>query len=412
MDRVLVVDDSEDQRQALEMVLTDAGFEVVGAADGVAGLRLAQELRPDVILLDMMMPEMDGLEFLSRLAARPSAPPVVANSGFAAFRAEALRRGAHAFLIKPLSIDTLLAALRSALARRPVPPSVVAENEANVERAREAALRETEDVVGRLDERGMSAVREPLERIASWGASYFGHGQCLVTLLRGPNCWVEAARAAPAASTDFQVGQQAPREDFFCDDVIAAGSTLVLTDPAHHPCHHFARHKALDYGTRFYVGVPLTTPSGAVLGTLCLVDGRTHEFHGEDMRVLEALGLAAARGLQTGVWPLDDRGAFGREYLDLFVDVAATRASRDSGACVAVTVEWGHGSGPVPRAPGLAAVRLDAHVVLLWGGPAGAWSPPEGIARHARDIIELGGVRDPEAARARLRTIGTAETFA
>src|SRR5215475_5955150 len=103
MARVLVVDDSEDLQEMLAMALSDEGFVVSSALDGNRGLELAGELRPDVIVLDMMMPEMDGLEFLSRLATRPSPPPVVAQSGFLHLRSEALRRGAHSFLAKPFS---------------------------------------------------------------------------------------------------------------------------------------------------------------------------------------------------------------------------------------------------------------------------------------------------------------------
>jgi CheY-like chemotaxis protein len=406
----LVVDDSEDQLESLQMVLQDAGFEVITAANGAEGLRLVQELHPDVILLDMMMPEMDGLTFLSRLAAHHSPPPVIANSGFPAFRAEALRRGAWSFLRKPVSLNTLLAALRAALERRPVPPSVVAENEASVATARRAAEHETADAISRLDRRGISAAREPLQRTASWVAAYFGYGQCLVNLLRGTEFWVEAVGASASASTRFRAGERTQREDFLCDDVVTAGSTLVLTDPVNHPCEHFARQKVLQYGVRFYVGVPLTAPSGAVLGTLCVMDGRPHEFCSEDMRVLEALGLAAARGLETGEWPLDEQGAFGRAYLDLFIDVAATRATREAGAGVAVTVEWSDRGAELPRAKGLSVVRFDDRVVLLWAGPAGAWSPPEDIARRALAIVEFGGPQDREAARQRLLAIsgGTA----
>lgn len=411
MARVLVVDDSEDQLETLQMVLSDADFEVITASNGAEGLRLVEELRPDVILVDMMMPETDGLEFLSRLAAHPSPPPVIANSGFPDFRAEALRRGARAFLLKPLSLGPLLAALHAALERRPVPRSAVTDNEASVATARRAAAHEAAEAVSRIDRRGASAMREPLERIASWVAAYFGYGQCLVTLLRGCDCWVEAARASASATAHFDAGQHTARENFYCDDVISAGSTLVLTDPVHHPCGHFAEHRALQFGVRFYVGVPLTAPSGAVLGTLCIVDGRPHEFHSEDMRVLEALGLAAARGLETDEWPLDERGAFGRAYLDLFVEVATTRATREGGAGVAVTIEWPDRSSELPRATGLSAVRFDDRVILLWAGHEGGWSPPEVVTRRAVARIEFGGSQDREAARERLRTISNEQTW-
>ena len=166
MARVLIVDDSEDMQEALETMLTGAGFDVSSAPNGKRGLALSRELRPDVILLDMMMPEMDGLEFLTQQAAEPSPPPVIGMSGFDGLRAEALRRGAFAFLFKPFSFDILIEAVRSALERRPVRPSLLAENVARVEAARQLGLRESAATVARLGE--LTDVREALRRVPRW----------------------------------------------------------------------------------------------------------------------------------------------------------------------------------------------------------------------------------------------------
>jgi len=401
---VLVVDDSTDLQETLEPVLTDEGFEVAGALDGQHGLQMTRDLHPDVILLDMMMPEMDGLEFLSRLSAEPSPPPVVANSGFAAFRAEALRRGALAFLVKPLSLATLLRALRSAIERRAVSPAIVAENAASVEQERQRALELSARVVERLDESAMSLARQGLRRSVRWLQTHFGFGMSLVHILRGKDVCIAGVYNAPA---EFYEGARYPRETVYCDEVIAAGSTLVLTDPEHHPCEHFSRHKELlETGCRFYVGAPLKTPSGAVLGTMCLGDASAHEFLTEDMHVLESLALGVARGLEEqGTWPLDEHGVFGNGYLRLFVDAVVGRAVRAGGAGVVTTIA---SSAPVIEATGLAVVRLDAgRMAMLWRGKAGAWAVPEALGARVLAQVDLSGLRDRDTARARIQAILT-----
>src|SRR6516225_7608089 len=77
--RILVVDDVPDNVDILQMRLEAQGYEVVTAADGIAALEKIRELRPDLVLLDIMMPKLDGIESVKRLKADPSLPfiPVI-----------------------------------------------------------------------------------------------------------------------------------------------------------------------------------------------------------------------------------------------------------------------------------------------------------------------------------------------
>jgi len=398
---VLIVDDSEDLQETLQMVLADEGFEVAGALDGQRGLQLVRELHPDVVLLDMMMPEMDGLEFLSRVGSEPSRPPVVANSGFDAYRDEALRRGAVGFLRKPLSMETLVRVLRSAVEEHAVPAAVLAQDAASAEQERRRALEESYRAVAQLDERGVLNSREGLRRIARWLPAYFGFGTCLVHILRDKDVCIAAVHNGPA---QFYEGLQYPRDTVYCDDVMTAGSTLVLTDPEHHPAEHFSHHIEIAAGYRFYVGTPLTLSGGAVLGTLCLGDTIAHEFHTEDMRVLQLLGRGAARGLELDSWPLDEYGFFESGYCQPFVDAIVERAARPGGAGVVLTIA--PPCGPLPQAKGLAVVRLgEGRMALLWSGKPGTWSPPEALGQRVLGRFELSEVRDGKAARARVQAI-------
>lgn len=110
MASVLVVDDEVDIRQAMAEVLEDEGYEVHAAANGAEGLRQLREHRPALVLLDLMMPVMNGWEFRRAQLHDPELAdvPVVVLS--AVGRAPALE--VDAFLQKPFDLETLLAQVR------------------------------------------------------------------------------------------------------------------------------------------------------------------------------------------------------------------------------------------------------------------------------------------------------------
>lgn len=116
--RVLVVDDNEDAAESLAALLRIFGHEVSVAFDGEQALEIAPELRPDVVLLDLGMPRMDGHEVARRMRAAPWGAPmkIVALSGFGdgTDRARSLEAGCNDHLVKPVSPVDLEAALADA----------------------------------------------------------------------------------------------------------------------------------------------------------------------------------------------------------------------------------------------------------------------------------------------------------
>jgi len=119
---LLVVDDNEVNRDLLTRRLVSAGFSVAGAASGPEALAALAEGRFDLVLLDVMMPEMDGLEVLRRIRARFGVGelPVVMASALGDSRnlVDALRLGANDYVIKPLDMQVVLARLGTQLALR------------------------------------------------------------------------------------------------------------------------------------------------------------------------------------------------------------------------------------------------------------------------------------------------------
>jgi DNA-binding response OmpR family regulator len=115
--RALVVDDDDLIRDALEALLFDEGFDVRVAHHGTEALAVLNGWRPDVILLDLMMPDMDGWTFRARQRARQDVAdvPVVVLSGAHESRMRAHELGAAAALSKPFHLDDVVATLRRVL---------------------------------------------------------------------------------------------------------------------------------------------------------------------------------------------------------------------------------------------------------------------------------------------------------
>src|SRR3989449_4271242 len=118
--RILVIDDEAAIRDSLRMTLEYEGYEFVGAATGQEGLALAEREGPDLVLLDVKMPGMDGLEVLDRLRNMNETLPIVVISGHGTISTavEATKKGAFDFIEKPFASERVLVSLRNALAQR------------------------------------------------------------------------------------------------------------------------------------------------------------------------------------------------------------------------------------------------------------------------------------------------------
>ena len=118
---ILLADDDPDIRMFLEVTLGIAGFTVHTAADGVEVVELAREVRPDIVLLDVMMPRMDGLEATRRLRADPVTGDVpiilVTAKAMGDDKVTGLQEGADDYVTKPFDPDELVARIRAALRR-------------------------------------------------------------------------------------------------------------------------------------------------------------------------------------------------------------------------------------------------------------------------------------------------------
>jgi len=127
--RILVVDDEPQLTRVLRTGLTSRGFDVRAAADGLAGFEVFSDWKPDLIITDLAMPNMDGLELCRRVRSISQIPIIILSAkGEEKTKVEALDIGADDFVTKPFGIDELLARVRASLRRASAaPPSGVAQ---------------------------------------------------------------------------------------------------------------------------------------------------------------------------------------------------------------------------------------------------------------------------------------------
>jgi two-component system cell cycle response regulator DivK len=117
--KILVVEDTEDNRQILRDLLGTAGYEMIEAHDGAEGVAQATEHRPDLILMDIQMPVMDGYEATRRIKADPALKsiPVIAVTSYALSGDEDKARaaGCDGYIAKPFSPRQMLAKVREVI---------------------------------------------------------------------------------------------------------------------------------------------------------------------------------------------------------------------------------------------------------------------------------------------------------
>ena len=117
--RILIIEDQEDNRAIMRDLLTGAGFELIEAVDGAEGVKLAQSERPDLILMDIQLPIIDGYEATRQIRAIVDLKsiPIIAVTSYALSGDEAKTRaaGCNGYVAKPFSPRQLLAKVRELL---------------------------------------------------------------------------------------------------------------------------------------------------------------------------------------------------------------------------------------------------------------------------------------------------------
>ncbi len=191
MTRVLVIDDEGSILRALRINLTARKYEVVTAADGTSGLAAMARVRPDVLILDLGLPDMDGADVIKGIRGWTSTPIIVLSAaGQESTKVAALDAGADDYITKPFGMDELLARLRAAVRRASPAPDepVVGTADFTVDLAAKRVARDGADVQLTPTEWGLLEVlvrnrgrlvtqRQLLQEV--WGEQYQTEGNYL-----------------------------------------------------------------------------------------------------------------------------------------------------------------------------------------------------------------------------------------
>ena len=114
--RVLVVEDDPDNLQSVREAAEDAGFTVETAITGVAGVELFSKTFPDLVLSDLVLPDIDGLEVMERIKKLDASVPVIIMTAYGSVESgvRAMREGAYDYVTKPLDLDDIQSKLNRA----------------------------------------------------------------------------------------------------------------------------------------------------------------------------------------------------------------------------------------------------------------------------------------------------------
>lgn len=126
---ILVVDDEKSIRNFLQLSIEMQGYKCIDASDGASALMLTLSRRPDILVLDLGLPDMDGVEVIKKLRVVSQIPIIIISArGHEREKIEALDAGADDYLVKPFSIPELLARIRVILRHKPYEGDLIEEN--------------------------------------------------------------------------------------------------------------------------------------------------------------------------------------------------------------------------------------------------------------------------------------------
>ena len=157
MAKILIIDDEKSIRRTLREILEYEKYQVDEAADGIEGIALIEKEKYDIILCDIKMPKMDGIEVLEKIMQMSSDMPVVMISGHGNIETavEAVKKGAYDFIAKPLDLNRLLVTIRNAMDKS----TLVTET-----KVLKKKINKTFDMIG--DSKAINQIKEMIERVA------------------------------------------------------------------------------------------------------------------------------------------------------------------------------------------------------------------------------------------------------
>jgi two-component system NtrC family sensor kinase len=300
-ERILIVDDSAQIQTTLRrMILEPEGYEVLSARDGQEGLDRALDERPDLILLDVNMPRLTGIQVLEALQRASYDWPVIlmTSHGSEEVAIQALRLGVRDYVRKPFEVQDVLRRVQRALV------------ESRLRHERADLIRRLEEANARLSRRvsdltvlqalgqavtSLQDMDHMLARVVE-GAVYLCRAEEGVLYLADPDSGALHVTAAQSQGKRAAHGLRLPIVDRVAEHVLKGGKSVLLTNEV------LSAHVREQAGGAIYsfLSVPLKT-RGASIGVLCVVNkSRQLDFVRDDTDRLRAVANYAAVAVENG----------------------------------------------------------------------------------------------------------------
>lgn len=390
--RILVVDDSEDVREFLQLLFEGEGYEVTSVADGQAGLDAVRASRPDLIITDVSMPRMSGLEMMTHLRSdfAPPLPPVIVTSGFDESEKAAMRLGAACFVPKPVEPAAFLEIVAEVLEHRPPAASAIAGGSIFAHRARARASEAAGRLLGWVKSNAPT-FDAALARAAIWVNAYFDIAPVAIVVVDDQHVKVHSiSEGCPVPR-----GTILPGDLLFSTGVLAGESSLVLPDAR--ALSHVISRRAADHGVAFLVAVPLLY-DGTPVGALAMAGPEPRGLAAEDLLSLEGIGRSASARLGHRVTPVDAIGLLPSALFDQMLAGELSLLHRDGGGLDFAMVDTEH---PALES-GLPADLTLEHGPRLAVGRCGDGT----LAIYKRDAEARVSTQEMSAALAKLAAVG------
>ena len=265
--KIALIDFDETLLASSRAALEQLGYEVAIATDGIAGMELLHQMRPDIVVLELVLPKLHGLQVRAAMRKHPELSKirviVAASPTFPIDLRKAREYGAASFLHKPYSPEDLVRAIKS-LESVPIP-----DNDAQ----RVATLR-SYDI---LD----SAPEKAFDDVAQLAAIICETDGAFITFVDSDRLWFKS-------KVGFVVNE-VPREVSFCAHAIMHDEVMVVEDATKD--HRFAGNPLVCDGprVRFYAGSPLRAPTGDALGSVCVIGQEPRILRAEQKKALRLL---------------------------------------------------------------------------------------------------------------------------
>jgi len=264
--KIALIDFDEDLLESNRAELERRGYKVRTATDGVAGLQLVEQMQPDVVVLELVLPKLHGLQLCARLRKHPELQAkviVAASPTFAIDIRKAREMGAASFVNKPYGPEDLARAVKS-VESVPIPHNEI---------QRIAALR-SYDILDTLPEKSF----DELAQLASIICETPG---AMITFVDSDRLWFKSMVGFMA--------NEVPRELSFCAHAIMHHEVMVVEDATKD--ERFAGNPLVSSGprVRFYAGSPLHTPDGEALGSVCVIGQEPRSLNPQQKQALRLL---------------------------------------------------------------------------------------------------------------------------